>query len=261
LARGANAVRGVAAPPARSSAVAISDRLWSPTTIEAEDFRAGNWRENEWSNVAYVKCDEVTHYKLTEGAPITLWVRARLIVAGSGSGLKLVSLPGLLDGSLGPANVEVLIWHKDATTNTWNAGSGQAVSYAASGIGGEVEYIEPANTAQTEIYYIHGDGLFRFRALRALGGFDDANVMLWNDSFSAMHQVNQRSSRTTPRWNRNFDLVPGMTLSFEVKTSVPVVFNARARHILAIPAMSSDLEVRNKIALNAAVEIATRGGI
>jgi hypothetical protein len=241
--------------------VAISTNQWLPTNLEAGDFRAGNWRANEWSNVAYLKCDETARYKLIGGAPVIFYVRSRKsYVVPSVSTNRTRILEDAIDGALGGASVEILVWHKDGS-GLWSQGALTTTTYDPSGIGATIEYAEPAGTTDTEVYYLAGAGEFRFRAIRALGQFDDSAVLLWNESFSAMHTVNQRSNRSAPLWGREFDLVPGYTLALEVKTPNAIAFTDRARHILAIRAQSADIAVIGKTRLNAAVEIATRGGI
>jgi hypothetical protein len=254
------AVPMISPAPRAQAPVAISTNQWLPTYLEPEDFRAGNWKQNEWSNVAYFKCDETARYRLIGGAPVSMYIRSyRAYDVTVVSGARTRILDDLIDGSLGNSSIEILVFHRAGTV--WTQGALTSATYDASGIGGSIVYAEPAGTEQTEVYYLGGVGEFRFRAIRSLGGVDDSAVLLWNESFNAIHTINQKSNRSTPIWGRDFDLVPGYTLAFEVKTPNAIKFTPRSRHILAINTQSTDIAVLGKTALNAAVELQTRGGI
>lgn len=260
--RGLNMVQGggmMSAPRPTAAPAAISTGVWLPTNLDPKDFKAGNWRANEWSNVAYFKCDETARYQLIGGAPVSIYIRSFAGYTVATPGVRSRILTDLIDGSLGTFTDEVIVWHRVGTV--WTQGVVSSVVYDPSGIGGTVTYTEPVGAVETELYYLAGSGEFRFRAIRALGGFDNSATLLWNESFNAIHTVNQRSNRSSPLWGRDFELVPGYTLALEVKTPSQVKFSARARHILSIRARSTDIAVLGKSQLNAVVEITTRGGI
>ncbi|MCL6527645.1 MAG: hypothetical protein K6T57_12285 [Thermaceae bacterium] len=278
---GVNAVRGrvmpqaVAAPqpsPAPSAApAAVQTSPWGTAWLDGEDFAGTGipYRSNEWFALSQFRCPETAHFRIAAGERrIRMYLYGQKTVPGQNLGApaaRTVNLPGLVQSQqAAPAlpsafHPDVAVWAK--VGGVWSQCVITAINYAT----GDVTFTEPAGVAVTdnlELYYLHGDGQFRFRVLRELGGIDDSAATVFNGSLAALHTLEQTNLEVMWSWPQGVELTPGTRLSLEVYTSsTPMLWNSRNPNYLHIYAEARRIEVLDKGTLGVRAELSARNGL
>ncbi|WP_457638431.1 hypothetical protein [Oceanithermus sp.] len=238
--------------------------------IDRRDMEAGvDWKANEWRPIAFFKVPQGTMYRIPDGEPVRLYIKARATAAdmdnsgGSSAQDVTINVPGIVktkmrEVPLPSANhPEVVAW---ATVNgTRQKVPVQAIDYTAE----TVTLSVPAGESWTEItaYYVHGDGEFRIRAQRELGNADTAAALLMDGSFGAIHTVSQIDDEEAPTWPRKVTLMESNRLVLEVRTGIRIDWNDEAEHLFQIEAYVLQVKVQDKAAMRRLAEIEWRGGL
>lgn len=112
-----------------------------------------------------------------------------------------------------------------------------------------------ASTADIPLtgYALHGNGEIKIRAVNPSGS-DVQAVELYNDTFAALHEVDQSNGETAPRFERNqigrYPLGPKWVLALEVDSNLEVSFDAAAENIVEIHGYRMPIEVLDSARLN-----------
>ncbi|WP_337871150.1 hypothetical protein [Meiothermus sp.] len=279
ISRGLGALQGrrpqpVAAPQPTQVAAQVAaqpDSPWVTAWLDEEDFTAAGlpYRANEWFSLAQFRVPEDRQVQVRAGERrIRMYLKGLAVRAGSNYGAptnRNVVVPNLVQTKQAAPTLpslfhpEVAVWAN--VGGVWTKCPVVAINYGT----GTITFEEPAGVTGTdavEIYYTHGDGQFRFRVLRELGGVDDAAATTFNGSFSALHTLEQSNLETMWAWPNAVNLVPGMRVSLEVYTaSVPMVWNSRAGHYLHIYAESRRLNIMDRSRLVKMAELAARNNL
>lgn len=254
-------------PPARPPA-ASPVSPWLAAKLDTFDFLGSGmpYRANEWFSLAVFRNPEDRQVRIaTAERRLRMYVRGQLLVAGqnlAAAAARTVSLPHLVQTRQAsvtlPATIhpEVAVWA--VVGGTWTRLTITAVNYAAPSI----TFTEPAGiptTANIEIYFVHGDGQFRFRVQRDLGAIDDAAATAFNGTFAAIHTLEQTSIEALMAWPNETNLVPGLRLALEVNTgAVPIVWNDRAGHQFFVFCKSRKIDVHDRSYLARHAELDAR---
>lgn len=259
------------APATAPAPAAIQTSPWGTAWLDNEDFASTGipYRANEWLSLAQFRCPETGHFRIAAGERrIRLYLYGQKTVPGqnlAAPAARTVNLPGLLQSKqVAPAlpsayHPDVAVWA--LVGSTWQKATITAINYTT----GEVTFTEPAGVATTaniELYYLHGDGQFRFRVLRDLGNIDDAAATVFNGSLAALHTLEQTNLEIIWAWPQKTELAPGTRLSLEVYTaSTPMVWGDRAPNYIHIYALGRRIEVGDKGQLARMSEINARQGL
>jgi hypothetical protein len=256
-------VQGVTTPAA---AIALGN--WIPALLEANDFTSGRWISGDWSVVGAFKIEKDVRYRLLAGQPIRFFVKALFKESFAAVGAATTEntlIADLVNSKQADPTLpsfyhpEVTVWHRVA--GAWQRSEINSITYELDGMGGIVDYDVPVGATEREIYYVHGNGEFRLRAENVLGGVDNSSAMLWNDSFMSIHSTDQNDVNTCPKFPRDEELVYGQRLVLEVRTTVEVAFNERARHLMIFKAAGMQIMALDGRALRAAAEVQNRAGV
>lgn len=266
----------VAAPqpmpaPAPAPAAAVQTSPWGTAWLDGEDFAGTGipYRANEWFSLAQFRCPETGHFRIAAGERrVRLYLYGQKTVPGQNlvtPAARTVNLSGLLQSKqAAPAlpsdyHPDVAVWAN--VGGVWQKCVITAIDYTT----GDVTFTEPdgvATASNIELYYLHGDGQFRFRVLRDLGNIDDAAATVFNGSLAALHTLEQTNLEVMWAWPQQTELVPGTRLSLEVYTaSTPMVWTDRAPNYLHIYALGRRIEVGDKGQLARMSEINARQGL
>ena len=239
--------------------------------IDHRDMDPGvDWRANEWRPIAVFKIPQGTIYRIPDGEPVRLYLKARADgsdVDNSGGGSAqdtTISAPGIVKTKMravtlpSASHPEVVAWARV------NGGDSQkvpvkAIDYAAETVTLSVPAGE--NWTDIRVYYVHGDGEFRIRAQRELGNADSAAALLMDGAFGAIHTVSQIDDEEAPTWPRKVTLIETNRLVLEVRTSRRVDWTEEAEHMFQIKAYVLHVKVHDKAALRRLAEIDWRGGL
>lgn len=232
--------------------------------LEAQDFRTGFFRANEWSSVGSFEVPPGVLKRIPEGLPYRMFIKGVHRVAGlnvAQAPRTITAIPGMVRSTQAlPAlptlfHPEILVWTAPAPGTVFTRQAVTAVDYGAR----SVTYTEPANTTAVEIHYVFDIGEWRFRVARAVGVSDTVAITVANGSFSAVHTTDQNNAETTHRWPQLVTLVPRQSIVFEVRTSVEVDFGLRSQHMLIIPTLLAQIDVNDPVALAEMAEVSLRG--
>jgi len=251
--------------------VAIPLGIPQRALIDHRDMDPGvDWKANEWRAVGVFKIPQGTIYRIPDGEPVRLYLKARADgspVDNSGGGSAqdtTISVPGIVKTKMravtlpSASHPEVVAWARV------NGGDRQkvpvkAIDYAAETVTLSVPAGE--NWTGIRVYYVHGDGEFRIRAQRELGNADSAAALLMDGAFGAIHTVSQIDDEEAPTWPRKVTLIETNRLVLEVRTSRRVDWTEEAEHMFQIKAFVLQVKVQDKAALRRLAEIDWRGGI
>lgn len=257
-------------PAPAPAPAAMQTSPWGTAWLDGEDFASTGipYRPNEWFALAQFRCPETGHFRIAAGERrLRLYLYGQRTVAGQNLGTpaaRTVNLPGLLQSKqAAPAlpsayHPDVAVWA--LVGSTWQQATITAINYTT----GNVTFTEPAGVATTaniELYYLHGDGQFRFRVLRDLGNIDDAAATVFNGSLAALHTLEQSNLEVMWAWPQQTELVPGTRLSLEVYTTTPIIWNDRAPNYVHIYALGRRIEIADKGQLARMSEINARQGL
>ena len=261
-------VKPVAGPKPTSAAIPLG--LPQRALIDRRDMDAGvDWKANEWRPIAYFKIPQGTIYRLPEGEPVRLYLKARATAAdvdnsgGASAVTATVNTPGIVQTKMRAVALPS-INHPEVVA--WATVGGarqkvpvQAIDYAAE----TVTLSVPAGESWTDItvYYVHGDGEFRIRAQRELGNADTAAALLMDGAFGAIHTVSQIDDEEAPTWPRLTTLIQSNRLVLEVRTGIRIDWNDEAEHVFQLEAYVLQVAVQDKAALRRLAEIEWRGGL
>ncbi len=258
----------VAAPKPASAAVPLG--LPKRALIDRSDMDAGvDWKANEWRPIAYFKIPQGTIYRLPEGEPVRLYLKARATAAdvdnsgGASAVTATVNTPGIVQTKMRAVTLPS-INHPEVVA--WATVGGarqkvpvQAIDYAAETVTLSVPAGE--SWADITVYYVHGDGEFRIRAQRELGNADTAAALLMDGAFGAIHTVSQIDDEEAPTWPQLTTLIQSNRLVLEVRTGIRIDWNDEAEHIFQLDAYVLQVAVQDKAALQRLAEIEWRGGL
>ncbi len=238
--------------------------------IDRRDMAVGvDWKANEWRPIAVFKVPQGTMYRIPEGEPVRLYIKAKASgssVDNSGGGSAVtttVNVPGIVQTkmravSLPSANhPEVVAWA--TVSGARQKVPVQAIDYAAETVTLSVPAGE--SWADITVYYIHGDGEFRIRAQRELGNADTTAALLMDGSFGAIHTVSQIDDEEAPIWPRRVTLWDSNRLVLEVRTGIRIDWTDEAEHLFQVEAYVLQVKVQDKGALRRLAEIDWREGI
>jgi len=240
--------------------------------IDRRDFTKGvDWRASEWRPIAYFKIPQGTVYRLPEGEPVRLYIKAKANGSpvdnsgGSSAQDATISVPGIVrtkmrEVSLPTANhPEVVAWARVNGGNRQKVAV-KAIDYAAETVTLSVPAGESWNGIT--VYYVHGEGEFRIRAQRELGTADTAAALLMDGSFGAIHTVSQIDDEEAPTWPRTTTLIESNRLVLEVRTSTARIdWTDEAGHVFQIEALVQQVHVNDRETLRRISEMEWRGGI
>lgn len=257
--------------PAAPVQAAVPDSPWLTAWLDEEDFSSSGlpYRPNEWFSLAQFRVPEDRQLQVRAGERrIRMYLKGLAVRTGQNLGApaaRNVVVPNLVQTKQAAPTLptqfhpEVAVWALVGAN--WVKCTITAINYTT----GTITFTEPAGvTSNTgiEIYYTHGDGQFRFRVLRELGGVDDAAATAFNGSFSALHTLEQSNLEAMWAWPNEVNLVPGMRVSLEVyTTNVAMVWNDRAAHYLHIYSESRRLNVVDRSRLVKMAELAARNNL
>ena len=262
-------VKPVAAPKPTSAAIPLG--LPQRALIDRRDMDAGvDWKANEWRPIAYFKIPQGTIYRLPEGEPVRLYLKAQATAAdvdnsgGASAVTATVNTPGIVQTKMREVTLpsinhpEVVAWARV------NGGDRQKVPVKAIDYAAETVTLSvPAGEHWTgiRVYYVHGDGEFRIRAQRELGNADTAAALLMDGAFGAIHTVSQIDDEEAPTWPRLTTLIQSNRLVLEVRTGIRIDWNDEAEHVFQLEAYVLQVAVQDKAALRRLAEIEWRGGL
>lgn len=278
IGRGLGALQGRKPQPApmpqpepAAAAAAMPDGPWGTAWLDEEDLLSTGipYRPNEWFSLAQFRVPEDRQVQVAAGERrIRMYLKGLAVQAGQNLGApanRNVVMPDLLQTKQAAPTLptlfhpEVAVWAN--VSGVWTKCQIVAINYATN----TITFVEPAGVSGTdaiEIYYTHGNGQFRFRVLRELGGVDDAAATAFNGSFSSLHTLEQSNLEAMWAWPSQVNLVPGMRLSLEVFTAnLPMVWNERAGHYLHIYAESRRLNISDRSRLVKMAELAARNNL
>jgi len=237
--------------------------------IDTQDFEAGEpWRANADVVVARFRVPEDAAFILAPDSRMELYLRSRATHGGvdNSGGSSAVSLtvntPGIVESKMKkPAfptdrHPEVLAYA--------DKGSGfvpvpvQAVDYNA----GTVTLSVPAGEAWTavEVYYLSAQGEFRLYVVREGGGIRDW-ITIHNNSFAAVHTLDQNSEEEALHLGNRAVLVEGFKLALEVRSPYEIVWNDRARHYVKIHSLALRIPGAKKEDLRRYAHLLMTGGL
>ena len=237
--------------------------------IDTQDFEAGEpWRANADVVIARFRVPEDAAFILAPGSRMELYLRNRATRSGynNSGGSTAVSLtvntPGIVESKMKkPAfptdrHPEVLAYA--------DKGSGfelvpvQAVDYNA----GTVTLSVPAgeNWTAIEVYYLGAQGEFRLYVVREGGGIRDW-IAVHNNSFAAVHTLDQNSAEEALYLGNRAVLVEGFQLALEVRSPYEIVWNDRARHYVKIHSLALRIPGAKKDDLRRYAHLLMTGGL
>ena len=261
-------VKPVAGPKPTSAAIPLG--LPQRALIDRRDMDAGvDWKANEWRPIAYFKIPQGTIYRLPEGEPVRLYLKARATAAdvdnsgGASAVTATVNTPGIVQTKMRAVTLPS-INHPEVVAWATVGGSRQkvpvqAIDYAAETVTLSVPAGE--SWADITVYYVHGDGEFRIRAQRELGNADTAAALLMDGAFGAIHTVSQIDDEEAPTWPQLTTLIQSNRLVLEVRTGIRIDWNDEAEHVFQLEAYVLQVDVQDKAALQRLAEIEWRGGL
>ncbi len=258
---------GAAAPPVRIPPGAIQRTL-----IDTKDFEAGEpWRAGAGVVLARFRVPEDAAFFIGASSRMEFYLRNRAAVpggydnsAGATAYALTVSTPGIVRTKMrAPAlptdrHPEVLAYAQVAPSTAWTLVPVQAIDYNA----GTVTLSVPAGEHWTavEVYYVGAQGEFRLYVVREGGGLRDW-ITIHNNSFAAVHTLDQASREEALVVGNQAGLVEGFQLALEVTSPYEVVWNDRARHYLKIESLALRIPGADKDTLRRALQLLMRGGL
>jgi len=237
--------------------------------IDTADFEAGEpWRPDADVVIARFKTPEDSAFVIAPGSRMEIYLRNLATHegydnrGGSSDYTLTVNAPAIVESKMKkPAfpttrHPEVLAYA--------DKGSGfvpvpvQGVAYNA----GTVTLSVPTgeNWTAVEVYYLSAQGEFRFYVVREGGGIKDW-IPIHNNSFAAVHTLDQNSAEEALYVGNQAVLVEGFALALEVRSPYPIVWNERARHYVKIRSLAFRLPNASKRDLLMAAQRVTEGGI
>jgi hypothetical protein len=230
-------------------------------TVDRSKFLPGTWRANEFSVIGYYQGSEDVVVELLQGAAYKIYIKALAKKAGANGAAasQTITCPSLVQTKRKQPALPAT-YHPDVkvmcqVAGVWQLATITGINFTT----GVVTYNEPANCTNVEAYYTHGDGEFRFRLQRELGGSDISASTIVNGSIAGIHLIDQNNRDTNFVWPQVTPITSGYRLTLEVKSALEHAFNARADHTIIIPAESYLLETNDITALRDAVERTARG--
>ncbi len=257
------------AAPAAPPAPALPRFALQRALIDTRDFEAGEpWRANAGVVIARFRVPEDAAFVLGPRSRMEIYLRSKAThggydnSSGSSDHTLTVSTPGIVESKMKKPpfptdrHPEVIAWA--------DKGSGfvpvpvQGVDYNA----GTVTLSVPAgeNWRAVEVYYLSAQGEFRFYVVREGGGIKDW-IPVHNNSFAAVHTMDQNSAEEALVLGNKAALVEGFQLALEVRTPYPVEWNDRARHYVKISALALRVPGADKDDLRRTVHLLMTGGL
>ena len=242
---------------------------WQRTLIDTKDFEAGEpWRADADVVIARFRVPEDSAFMIRPGSKLDFYLRNKATSAGydnsaGGSAYALaVSTPGIVQTKMrAPAlpsdrHPEVLAYA--------DKGAGlvpvpvQAIDYGAATVTLSVPAGE--NWTAVEVYYVGSQGEFRLYVVREGGGIKDW-IPIYNNSFAAVHTLDQNSDEERPVIPNAAGLVEGFQLALEVRSPYPVEWNDRARHFVQLETLAIHVAGADKEELARRLHLLNAGGL
>ena len=258
------------APPAKAPKVPPLPKF-QRALIDTKDFEAGEpWRAGDEITLAVWPVPEDTAFIIPRGANLKFYLYAKATrdpVDNSGGSTEVnavVNTPGLVETKMKkPAlpsarHPEVRAYAKKGSSSDFEPVPVQAIDYDA----GTVTLSVPAgeNWQVIEVYYVSAQGEFRFVILREGGGIK-TEVPIYNNSFGAVHSLNQHDAEERPTIPNPGLLVEGYRLALKVRSPNPIEWNDRARHFVQLDAAAIHVPGADKSELQRRAERLLRGGL
>jgi len=237
--------------------------------IDSKDFEAGEpWRANADVVIARFKTPEDAAFVLAPDSRMEIYLR-NLVThegydnsGGSSDYTLTVNAPAMVESKMkkpplpSDRHPEVLAYADKGE------GFVQVPVHGVDYESGNVTLSVPAgeNWRQVEVYYLSAQGEFKLYVVREGGGIKDW-IPIHNNSFAAVHTLDQNSGEEALYLGNQAVLVEGFQLALEVRTPYPVVWNARARHYLKINALALRIPNATKDELRTAAHLLMAGGL
>lgn len=258
-------------PPAGPgrNAPALPPHAVQRALIDTRDFEAGEpWRADADVIIARFRVPEDAAFLIGSQARMELYLRNQATSAGydnstGGSAYTLtVNTPGIVQTKM-PSPALPSDRHPEVIAYA-DKGSGfelvpvQGIDYNA----GTVSLSVPAGETWTavEVYYIGSQGELRIYVVREGGGIKDW-IPIHNNSFAAIHTLDQASAEERLVMGNPAGLVEGFHLALQVRTPYPLVWNDRARHYVKIEAAAVRVPGADKDQLRRVLHLLATGGL
>ena len=259
--------------PAAAAAARPGPRPVAPpyqrALIDTQDFQAAEpWRANEEITLAVWKVPEDSAFVIRPGSNLKFYLRTKATSTGydnsaGGSAYTLtVSTPGIVQTKMRAPTLpstrhpEVLAYA--------DKGSGfvavpvQAIDYNAGTVSLSVPVGE--NWTAVKVYYVSAQGEFKFVIVREGGGIR-SEIPLYNNSFSAVHTVNQHDREERPTIANTGLLVEGYQLALKVTSPLEIEWSDEARHFVQLESLAISIPGADKDTLRRRAELLMRGGL
>ena len=237
--------------------------------IDTKDFEPGEpWRADDAVVIARFKVPEDSLFILAPNSRMEFYLRTRATHNGTdnSSGSTAVNLtiptPGIVESKMKKPQLpstrhpEVIAWA--------DKGSGfeQVPVYGVDYNAGTVTLSVPAGEKwnAVEVYYLSAQGEFKLYVVREGGGIKDW-IPIHNNSFAAVHTLDQNSAEEALYVGNEAGLVEGFQLALEVRSPYEVVWNDRARHYVKISALAVRVPHANKEQLKRLFQLRLMGGL
>lgn len=150
--------------------------------------------------------------------------------------------------------------HPDAHAYQYNGGSWlpclvKAINFDTN----TVTVARTTGTTSIDLRFLTGNGEVMLRAVRPTGS-DQANPQLFRYAFRGLHESNQINDRTAVNLDDLKELPERWKLAVEVNSNAPILFDDKARHLIALPGGYTPTKVLEKSRWDAVAEVALRGG-
>lgn len=235
----------------------------------ASDFNASG--KPFTANVAYVAANYSVpigyHGVLKKGVSFGFYVYAKSVTTMAGGlaagdfPIDLTAVGGIVQSTLKAPALPSTGGHPDVIA--YNSSVGM-VALPVKAINYDTNIVtvdRPAGCTSITLYYLPEQGTVGLRARRPTGR-DQANPLLYQQSFRALHEVDQLSERTAPTFDDLKDLPARWQIQLEIESAAQVVFDAYAPHKIRLPFAIVPVEVLPGQAsrYDAQAEVKLRGG-
>ncbi len=257
------------APPAQAQKAPPLPKF-QRALIDTKDFEAGEpWRAGDEVTLAVWNVPEDTAFIIPRGANLKFYLYTKATrppvdnSGGSTAVNAVVNTPGLVETKMKkPALPSAR--HPEVRAYAKKGSSGlepvpvQAIDYAA----GTVTLSVPAgeNWQEIVVYYVSAQGEFRFVVLREGGGVK-TEVPIYNNSFGAVHTLNQHDAEERPTIANPGILVEGYRLALKVRSPNAIEWTDLARHFVQLDAVAIHIPGADKAELQRRAELLLRGGL
>ncbi|HEX2865359.1 MAG TPA: hypothetical protein VHN99_12380 [Deinococcales bacterium] len=244
----------------------------TPRTLDYSAFTAGSQVLSRASFAAYLDVALGHAMVIKPNTPFRLYLMAQYVVKFAtdsdleyavdlgAAGLGIVRSARPAPDLPSQAHPDVFAFISADSGATWAATNVKAVDFTAN----TVTVVKAAGTNAVKVYYLPEFGEVALRVVRPAGS-DSINALLWSAPLMDVHQVDQTNTRSAPTMEggpngNGWFLPPKFRLAIEVRSPSAIVWNAEAKHQLALSVADARIQVLNDAELNAMAEVQLRGG-